>query len=91
MLSFLQPIANLLTKILTNVQEINMKTSQLASILSALADKADKIHAEVAALRKAFDDSDVEIPAEAEAALTRLEGVLTSVDNINLDEPVISS
>lgn len=68
---------------LCNRIAIMAKLSELSGALSALADQVDKIAKEVEALKAAL--ADVEIPAEAQAALDRLTTAIKGVDDLNPD------
>ena len=59
------------------------KLSTLAATLTAIADGVDKVKVEVQALKDSLGD--VDLPAEAEAALERLTVAVKAVDDINPD------
>lgn len=60
-----------------------MKVSELADTLTALSDQVDKIAKEVQALKDAL--TNVDIPANAQAALDRLTAAIKGVDDLNPD------
>ena len=61
-----------------------MTVSQLADTLTAVADKLDKVKAEVQKLKDSL--SDVTLPQAAQDALARLSKTVQDVDDINVDE-----
>lgn len=64
---------------------IMAKVSSLASTLNAIGDRLDKVKQEVQALKDSL--SDVDIPAEAQAALDRLSAAAEALDALNPDAP----
>ncbi len=67
----------------TNTKQIMAKISSLAATVSALAEQQEKVVTEIKALKDSL--SDVEIPAEAQAALDRLSAAIKSADDENPD------
>jgi prefoldin subunit 5 len=66
-----------------DLRRINMKLNELAGQLTSLADQVDKIKLEVEALKASLEN--VELPAEAQAALERLGAAVKAVDDANPD------
>lgn len=64
---------------------IMAKITTLGAALTALADQTDKIGKEIQALKDALVD--VEIPADAQAALDRLTASIKTADDLNEDAP----
>jgi predicted nucleic acid-binding Zn-ribbon protein len=65
---------------------IMAKLSDLATRVTAIETTLNKVKTEVEALRDSLGD--VELPAEAEAALVRLEAISKTIDDLNPDAPV---
>ena len=87
-----------LGRILDRIQQLEgkiiMKLQELEGKLVALADKSEKINAEVGGLKTAFNElktqlENVDVPPGAEAALNRLETGLQKIDDINEDATAI--
>jgi len=68
----------------TATKGLEMTVSQLADTLTAVADKLDKVKAEVQKLKDSL--SDVTLPQAAQDALARLSKTVQDVDDINVDE-----
>lgn len=67
------------------LETIMAKLTELAGRLTAIETVLNKVKTEVEALRAALGD--VELPAEAEAALGRLETIAKTIDDLNPDAP----
>lgn len=65
--------------------KLAMKVSELQARVNQQADQLQKVVAEVQALKDSINNSDVELPEEAVAALDRLSSLLQQVDDINPD------
>lgn len=63
------------------------KLSSLAASLTALGDQTAKIISEIQTLKGTL--SDVDLPADAEASLARLTGLIQSADDENADAVVV--
>jgi len=66
---------------------IMAKLSSLAASLTALGDQTAKIIAEIQTLKGTL--TDVDLPADAEASLARLTGLIQSADDENADAPPV--
>ena len=64
-------------------QRIRMKLSELSATLTTLGDQVEKVRVVVQALKDSL--ADVDLPAEAQAALDRLTASVAAVDQINPD------
>lgn len=73
--------------LLETEKRIMAKLSELAPTLLALEGKLTKIQDEVEKLREAFENSDVDIPAEAQESLDRLAALAQAIDDVNPDAP----
>lgn len=61
------------------------KLTELADRLTGIETVLNKVKTEVEALRAALEN--VDLPAEAEAALVRLEAISKTIDDLNPDAP----
>ena len=79
-----------LTQLNNSTKEVSMKLSELTPVLTALASELDKAKAEIvgkiAELESAL--SDVDVPADAQAAIDALKAKAQSLDDIVPDAPV---
>ena len=71
------------TQLAAMEQRINVKLSELSAKLTAVADQVDKVKTEVQNLKDSL--TNVELPADAQAALDRLTESVNAVDAINPD------
>lgn len=66
-----------------NNEQIMAKLSELAGLVGGLTTKVQKVHDEVQKLKESLED--VDIPADAQAALDNLDTALSGLDELNPD------
>lgn len=73
------------TDLMEMEKRIMAKVNELAAIIDGLNTKVEKVRVEVQALKDSL--SNVDLPADAQAALDRLTASIQTVDDINPDQP----
>lgn len=82
---------HLLDEILKILMRLSMDIQTLTAKVNAVSDQLDKAKIEITTQIQALRDAltDVQVPPEAEAALTRLEGLAQALDDFNPDAPAV--